>query len=206
MLADGWLRVVGVMHQLKGQQEKTMERIIKQVIILTFILVFYENLLFAQEDNKFCFIGINPSVTVEPFYDKGELDINIFPLVYQRSLTKRFDIRLNSILNLGIRNNRNEISHFGFEAGFPIFFKSKDDQREISKGFFVAPILSLTRNRVEEHNNLGLWIEPGYNLLFDNNFAMTFGLQLGGTYFAYDNGQTNWGNHFGIKIIIGKWL
>ncbi len=174
--------------------------------MLTFIIVFYENPLLAQEDKRFNFIGINPSVTVEPFYDKGELDINIFPLVYQRSLTKRFDFRLTSIVNLGIRNSGNEISHFGFETGFPIFFKSKESQKDISKGFFVAPILSVTRNRVEDHNNLGLWVEPGYNLLFDNNFAMTFGLQLGGTYFAYDNGQTKWGNHFGIKIIIGKWL
>ena len=183
-----------------------MERLTKQIILLTTILVLQNTQLFAQEDKKYNFLGINPSVTVEPFYEKGELDVNIFPVVYQRPLTKRFDIRLNSILNLGIRNNGNEISHFGCETGFPIFFKPKETKNEISKGFFVAPIFSLTRNRVEEHNNLGLWIEPGYNLLFDNNFAMTFGLQLGRTYFAYDNGQTNWGNHFGIKIIIGKWL
>lgn len=183
-----------------------MERLIKLIIFLTTILVLYKNPLLAQEDKKFNFVGINPNVTVEPFYDKGELDISIFPLVYQRPLTKRFDIRLNLILNLGIRNNGNEISHFGFETGFPIFFKPKENKIEISKGFFVAPILSVTRNRVEEHDNLGFWIEPGYNLLFDNNFAMTFGLQLGGTYFTYDNGQTKWGNHLGIKIIIGKWL
>lgn len=183
-----------------------MKRILNQILILAAISVIYTNSLSAQEDKRFNFFGINPSVTVEPFYEKGELDINIFPLVYQRSLTKRFDIRLTSILNLGIRNNGNEISHFGIETGFPIFLKSKETQQDISKGFFVAPILSLTRNRVETHNNLGLWIEPGYNLLFDNKIAMTFGLQLGGTYFAYDDGQTKWGNHFGVKIIIGKWL
>jgi hypothetical protein len=179
---------------------------IKQSIILTTFLIICTSPLFAQEDKKLNFIGINPSVTVEPFYEKGELDINIFPVVYQRALTKRIDIRFNSILNHGIRNNGNEISHFGFEAGFPIFFKQKETKNEISKGFFVAPILSMTRNRIEEHNNLGIWIEPGYNLLFDNKFAMTFGLQLGGTYFAFNNRETKWGNHFGVKIIIGKWL
>jgi hypothetical protein len=173
--------------------------------VLTF-LFFIAKPVFTQENKKCYFIGLNPSVTVEPFYDKGELDINIFPLVYQKSLTKRLDIRLTSIVNLGIRNNRNEISHFGLETGVPLFFSPKETKNEISKGFFVAPILSLTRNKIEAHNNLGLWIEPGYNLLFDNHFAMTFGLQLGGTYFAYDNGQTKMGNHFGIKIIIGKWL
>lgn len=183
-----------------------MKRIVKQIILLTVTLVIYENQILAQEDKRFKFIGINPSVTVEPFYDKGELDVNIFPLLYQSALTKRIDIRLTSILNLGIRNDGNEISHFGFETAFPLFFRTKETKNEISKGFYIAPILSMTRNRVEDHNNLGLWIEPGFNLLFENNFAMTFGLQLGGTYFAYDNGQTKWGNHFGIKIIIGKWL
>lgn len=182
-----------------------MKKIIKQIIILMAILVIYENPLLAQEGNGL-FIGINPSVTVEPFYDEGELDINILPLVYQMPLTKRFDIRLTSILNLGIRNNGNEISHYGFETGFPMFFEPKETKNEISKGFFVAPIFSMTRNKVEEHNNLGFWIEPGYNLLFDDTFAMTFGLQLGSTYFAYDSGQTKWDNHFGIKIIVGKWL
>lgn len=183
-----------------------MKRIVKQIITLTAIFVIHENSLLAQEDKRFNFIGINPSVTVEPFYEKGELDLNIFPLVYQRPLTKRLDIRLTSIVNLGVRNSGSEISHYGFETAFPIFFKAKETKNEISKGFFAAPILSLTRNRIEEHNNLGLWIEPGYNLLFENSFAMTFGLQLGRTYFEYDGGPTKWGNHFGIKIIFGKWL
>ena len=178
----------------------------KQLILLTTVLVIYNNPLFSQEEDRFNFIGINPSVTVEPFYEKGELDINIFPIVYQRPLTKRVDLRLTSILNLGIRNEENQLSHIGLETGFPLFLKPKEIKKEASKGFFVAPILSLSRNRMEAHNNLGIWIEPGYNLLFDSNFAMSFGLQLGGTYFDYDNGQTKWGNHFGIKIIIGKWL
>lgn len=183
-----------------------MKSKIKQIVIVVTFLIIGKTPIFAQEVKKLNFIGLNPSLTVEPFYEKGEMDINIFPLVYQRTLTKRLDIRFTSILNLGIRSNQNEISHFGFETGLPLFFKQKETEMEVSNGFFVAPILSMTRNRIAEHNNLGLWIEPGYNLLFDNNFAMTFGLQLGGTYFAYDNGQTKWGNHFGVKIIIGKWL
>ncbi len=176
----------------------------KSILLLLTTLTI--NTVYGQDEKRFNFFGINPSVTVEPFYEEGELDINIFPIVYQRSLTKRFDIRLTSILNLGVRNDGNEISHIGFEAGLPMFLKSKETKNEISKGFFVAPLLSITRNRMEEHNSLGLWIEPGYNLLFDNDFAMTFGVQLGGTYLPQENGQTKWGSHFGIKVIIGKWI
>ena len=183
-----------------------MKGILIQTFFSAMILTLCAGSIKAQDNPRINFFGINPSVTVEPYYNQGEFDINIFPLIYQRSLTKRFDLRLNSILNLGIRNNKNNISHFGLEAGLPIFFKSKKDKRESSKVFFVAPVFSLTRNRIEEHHNLGLWIEPGYNLLFDNNVAMSFGLQLGGTYFTYDNGQTNWGNHFGVKIIMGRWF
>ncbi|WP_194776720.1 hypothetical protein [Pararhodonellum marinum] len=183
-----------------------MKKNLKHIVFLVPILVFYGITLNAQDEKKYNFIGINPSLTVEPFYEKGELDINILPLVYQRPLTKRMDIRFTSILNLGIRNEGNEISHFGFETALPIFFKSKEVVKESSQGFFVAPIVSFTRNRIEEHNNVGLWIEPGYNLLFDNDFALSFGLQLGGTYFAYDNGHTKWGNHLGIKIIFGRWF
>lgn len=159
----------------------------------------------AQEAQRYFFIGINPSVTVEPFYEKGEFDVNIFPLVYQRPLTRRLDLRLTSVANLGVRANGAAMSHFGGEAALPVFFRAKDSRKERSSGFFVAPIVSLTRNRVEQHNNLGLWLEPGYNLLFENGFALAFGLQLGGTYFAYDDGQTSWGNHFGINIIFGRW-
>lgn len=183
-----------------------MKITIKQILFFTTILALSKNTFLAQVNKTLSFYGLNPSVTIEPFYEKGELDVNILPFVYQRTLTERFDIRLNSIINLGIRNEGNEISHFGFELGLPIFLKRKEDKIEISNGLFIAPIVSLTRNRLEEHNNFGLWVEPGYNLLFDNGFAMTFGFQFGGTYFAYDNGKTNFGSHLGVKIIIGKWL
>lgn len=183
-----------------------MNIIVKRFIVISAIVFISRNLLLAQEVKSINFLGINPSVTVEPFYEKGELDVNIFPLVYQTPLTKIFDLRLNSILNLGVRNGGNEISHYGIETGIPIFFNSKGTKYEVSNGIFIAPILGLTRNRIEEHNNIGIWIEPGYNLLIDNKYAMTFGLQFGKTYFDYDNGKTNWGNHFGVKIILGKWL
>jgi hypothetical protein len=181
----------------------------KHTILFFFLVIVFflqYSLLFAQDNKISNFIGINPSVTVEPFYNKGELDVNIFPLVYQRTLTNRYDFRLTSILNLGIRNRGNQISHYGLEIALPILFEKKQTTNEISKGLFVAPILSLSSNRFEKHNNIGLWMEPGYNLLFDNYFAMTFGIQFGGTYFINENSQNNWGNHFGIKIIIGKWL
>ena len=85
--------------------------------------------------NKQNFIGINPSVTVEPFYNKGEFDVNILPFVYQRTMTNMADLRFTSVLNLGIRYNGNNISHFGLETAFPVFSKRKKIKQNFQKAF-----------------------------------------------------------------------
>ncbi len=164
------------------------------------------SLSFSQSTRPAQFIGINPSVTIEPYYEKGELDVNIVPVVYQLSVAKRVDLRMTSILNLGIRKNGNEISHWGLEAAAPIYFRAKESKTEFSKGFFAAPVLSFTRNNSANHYNIGVWAEPGYHLLFENSFAFSFGLQVGATYFMYDNDEQKWGNHFGAKVVFGKWF
>ena len=174
--------------------------------ILFLITLVTANTVFGQNEKRFNFFGVNPSVTVEPYYNSGELDINIFPLVYQRSISNRLDLRLTSILNYGIRNGTNQLSHIGTAVGIPFFFQKKEDKVEISKGFFVAPILSVTRNNEANHTNIGTWIEPGYNILFENEFALSLGLQIGGTYFINDSSANAWGNHFGVQVIFGKWF
>jgi len=183
-----------------------MKTKLRTVILLVFVYLFSINCISAQRKSSVNFIGLNPSITYEPFYEKGELDINVFPLVYQTPLSKRIDIRVSSIVNYGIRNTNNSFSHLGFQTALPIFFKLKEEKNLPSGGLFIAPGFGVTRNLIEKHSNVGLWVEPGYNLLFDDNFAISFSAQFGATHFWYDNGDTKWGNHFGIKIIIGMWF
>lgn len=159
----------------------------------------------AQEKSA-SLLGFNPSITAEPFYEAGELDINIFPLVYLHTLTPRSDIRFTSILNLGIREEGNAISHIGFETAFPIYIIKKENKEIHSKGFFIAPVLSLTRNILEEHNNIGLWLEPGFLQKLSENFSINLAVQVGTTYFNYDDDEDSWKGHFGFKIIFGWWL
>jgi hypothetical protein len=87
-----------------ARKKGNMKSKIKRLLMILAISMFFSNVLLAQENKHFNFIGINPSVTVEPFYEKGELDFNILPIVYQRLATKLVDIRLTSILNLGIQH------------------------------------------------------------------------------------------------------
>lgn len=183
------------------QKNQTM---IKSILLILAVLII--NTVDGQDEKRLSFLGINPSVTIEPYYDSGELDINILPIVYQRSITNRLDFRLTSVINYGIRNGNDKLSHIGIEFGAPVFFKEKEDIVEISKGFFIAPLLSLTRNIEADHTNIGTWVEPGYNILFEDHFALSLGLQIGGTYFINDNAANSWGNHFGVKVVFGKWF
>ncbi len=178
----------------------------KQIILLCIIILTCSFQLFAQLGKTKNFIGLNPSITVEPYYQKGELDLNIVPIVFQKTLTKRIYIKIASIVNYGIRNSNNTISHIGGQLSFPIFFLKKEDLKTPSQGFFVAIGGGFSRNIMEKHNNYGLWLEPGYNLMISENWSISFGVQLGATHFNYDNGDKKWGNHFGIKIIIGRWI
>lgn len=179
----------------------------KRLFILSSILLIFNTfIVYSQQQKTANYIGLNPSVTVEPFYEKGELDINIFPLVYQKTITDRIDFRVSTILNYGIRNTTNEISHFGGQIAFPIFLNKKDNLSSPSNGFFCAPGMGLTRNRIENHTNIGFWLEPGYNMMVTDKWSISFGIQLGATHFDYDNGSQKWGNHFGIKIIVGRWI
>jgi hypothetical protein len=173
------------------------------LLLLLLILTFK---LFAEGNKRANFIGIKPEVTVEPYYQKGELDVNILPLVYQHTLNQRIDVRLASIMNLGIRETGTTISHYGFQLAFPVYLQKKEDTSLPSKGLFVAPGIGVTRNNLDKHQNIGLWVEPGYHLVFDDKWAIAFGIQLGATHFSYDDGTAKWGNHFGIKICFGKWF
>jgi len=178
---------------------------IKNLLCFLLLLGWYFNFS-AQTLTATNFLGLNPSITIEPFYEKGEFDVNVCPLVYQRVITRRIDIRLNSIVNLGIRKNGNALSHLGLELAVPIFFKKKENKNETSKGFYCAPLLSVSANQRERQNNFGFWAEPGYHLLFENNFALSFGLQVGATYIKSALGDEFLGSHFGGKVIFGKWF
>jgi hypothetical protein len=160
----------------------------------------------AQEKSVPLFVGLNPSVTVEPFYAKGEFDVGIFPLVIQRPLGLRWDVRASTILNLGVRNNGNGISHYGLELAFPFFFSAKPDRFTNSNGFYASPILSLTQNRMADHTNTGTWLEAGYFFPVTMKWGISVGLQAGVTHFNYSTEEPDWKSHFGVKAIVGRWF
>lgn len=174
------------------------------LLSMVFILTVFKSI--SQNAINENFLGINPSVTIEPFYEKGELDLNVFPLVYQRILSNRIDFRLSTTVNYGFRTRESKISHLGGQLAIPFFLGKPENMGQSRNGIFLAPGIGYTRNRLEKHTNIGFWMEPGYHLLVNEQWAFSFGAQFGATNFQYDNGTSKWGNHFGMKIIFGKWF
>ena len=81
------------------------------------LIIFLSNNSLAQEnESPSQFLGIRPYVTVEPFYKKNELDINLLPAIYQINIGKSVGLRFASLLNLGIRNDETSISNIGFQT------------------------------------------------------------------------------------------
>ena len=173
----------------------------RYLIIAVILFAFSLYTVQAGTDKASYFVGITPSITAEPFYDAGEYDVNIFPLVYQKNIFNKIDVRITSIINYGIRKYENKISHVGIEMAFPIQLFSQVLSRGLSEGFFIAPILSIAQEQIAKEKHFGLWIEPGYQFIVSRYYSMSLGLQMGGTWI-----ESDLTDHLGVNFIIGRWF
>jgi len=169
------------------------------------LFLFLSNVKSYSQDHKPVFLGIQPGITKEDFYEDDEFDINILPFVFQTPVGKRVDIRLTSIINyhFGTDDNISDVGIFGI---LPVYIMKKEKVNLPSYGFYIGPLLGLGRNLMNEHNTLTVGIEPGYMFPTKKRFSVTLGLQIGGSYFDYDSQSDLWRNHFGIKVNLGFWL
>ena len=175
------------------------------IFLLNFLLLTGRSLAQPQE-KKPVFIGIQPGYTAEPFYTENELDINVMPLLVQIPVSKRVDLRAVTLVNYHLGGKKNGVSDVGMQFVLPVFFKKKEESKNISGGFYAGPVIGLGRNLLYDHNTLILAVEPGYQFPTQKRFSIALGLQLGATYFDYFNQASVWRNHFGIKVNIGFWV
>jgi len=161
--------------------------------------------LFCQETKPFL-LGLNPAVTIEPTYSAGSFDVNIFPLVFEYPVISNLDVRVITLFNYGFRNYGSALINVGAELSIPYYVNFSKNKPVVPSGFFVAAGSAFTRNIYYNHNNLSVFLEPGYNFSFNNSFALIIDLQFGKTYFFYDDSSSITGNHFGVKVILGWWF
>lgn len=176
----------------------------KRFFFITLLLIV--SLSSFGQSNTPIFIGVQPSVTVEPFYDKGEFDIDVFPFVFEASVGLRTNVKISPLVNYHIGGQKGGVSDVGVFTVLPIFFKKKEERSDRPYGFYAGPVLGFGRNLINDHYTTTLAAEPGYLFEAKKRFTISLGLQLGGSYFAYDNQPNKWVTHWGPKIGLGFWV
>lgn len=172
---------------------------------ILFLLIFLSSNIYSQTQ-KNIFIGIQPGVTVEPFYEKGELDINILPVVFETRIGDRTNLRFLPLVNLHSGGTENGISDVGLFTVLPIFLNDVERMEDHTFGFYVGPVLGLGRNLLNDHYTSTLAVEPGYMFESEKSFTITMGMQLGASHFFYDSAPNEWTFHWGPKVTFGYWL
>jgi hypothetical protein len=170
-------------------------------LIILFVVI--SNTLLGQERAPLL-IGIQPGITKETFYDTNEFDINVVPLMVQTPLTKKVDLRATVIANYRSGSNSG-FSDLGIEFVLPYHF-SKQDRLNRSSGFYAGPVANLGRNIIADHYTVTLALEPGYLFKAEKNFTLALGMQIGSSFFGYDDLPNKWRSHFGTKVNLGFWV
>jgi len=96
-------------------------------IILKFILfhlLILNSLNIFSQERKPIFLGIQPGITKEEFYEKDEFDVNVVPLVFQIPISIKFDFRFVTIANYHF-GTKEAFSDIGFQSVFPFYFRKK---------------------------------------------------------------------------------
>lgn len=173
--------------------------------ILIFLFLGYGTKVSAQTKSDL-FIGIQPSITVEPFYEEGELDINLIPVVFEKPVGNRITLKLSPIVNYHIGGLSEGISDIALYAVAPVYLREIAEPSNRPFGFYIGPVLGFGRNMINDHYTITTAVEPGYLFETSKSFTISLGLQLGGSYFNYDSAPNKWVTHWGPKVAFGFWI
>ena len=172
---------------------------------LLIILLLMLSLNIAAQERKPILLGLQPAVTKEQFYKDNEFDVNIFPVFIQIPVHPRVDIRSTVVVNYHF-GPENGLSDLGEELVTPIFIKKKSSTNSKSSCLYIGPQFGFGRNVLNDHYTYTLSAEPGYLFPIKNKFTPALGMQIGSSYFDYDNQADLWRQHFAMKINLGFWL
>ncbi len=152
------------------------------------------------------FVGVQPGITKEKFYMENEFDMNVIPIVVQTPLTKRFDLRQVTLVNYHF-GEQNRFSDIGINVIAPYTFRTKENILDRTYGFYLGPMIGVSRNNLNMHNTLNLAGELGYMFEASKRFTLSLGVQYGRTYFDYDRSPGVWREHLALtKINLGFWV
>lgn len=127
-------------------------------------------------------------------------------MVLEASIGLRTNLKVTPIVNYHFGGQTNGLSDIGLFTVLPIFFKKKEIRSDRPYGFYVGPVLGFGRNLINDHYTTTVALEPGYLFKAEKRFTIALGLQLGGSFFSYENQANKWVTHWGPKVSFGYWV
>lgn len=179
--------------------------------MFTILVVALSEQVIAQDNGlKDYYIGLIPSVLVEPYDTINAIEVNFFPLLYEFRIGDQNDIgfQVRPILNYRFFDDQSGFSQTGGSVVVNKYFLNMVDEN-----FWLKPQLGIyytyAYNRLDRIQTMTLGIEPGAFMQISNQFSLSLNLQPGLNYYPDEDSQdfvsseSGFKGHFGLIFHIG---
>ena len=183
---------------------------LKFMIILIFIVLCNEIVKAQNDPLKDNYVGLIPSVLVEPYDTIDAVEVNIFPFLYEFRVGEKNDLgfQIRPILNYRFLKAQSGISQIGGTMVMNKYFLNIFDD-----DFWLKPQLGVyytyAYNRLDKIKTMTLGIEPGAFMKISENYTISVNLQPGINYYPNQYSQelvdseSGFKGHFGLIFHIG---
>lgn len=182
-----------------------------KIILCGICSMIFVQLSFAQESYLTSnYLGIAPSILVEPYDTINAIEINCMPIVYEFRIGKENNLsfQLRPVLNYRIYRISSGFSQIGGSLVFTKYYPSSYFAK-----FRLTPLLGVfstyAYNRLDRIQTITLGIEPGIYFNISNKFSTSLNLQPGINLYPdeksknFVNTKNGFKTHFGIIFHIG---
>lgn len=163
----------------------------------------------AQEsDYKSNYIGIQPSVLIEPYDSINAIELNIVPLVYEYKISNGLGLQLRPIINYRFFKTQSGISQTGATV-----LLNKNFHSLFGQNFWLSPQVAMfytyTYNQIDKIQTMTLGLEPGVLMKISNSFSLSLNVQPGINYYPdrfsqkFVGAKNGFKSHFGIIFHFG---
>jgi hypothetical protein len=186
-----------------------MERL-KLLLFSTLLLICHGNLIAQESPLSANYVGLIPSVLVEPYDTVDAVEINFFPFLYEFRMGTNNDLgfQIRPILNYRFLKAQNGFSQIGGTMVINKYFLKVFDDN-----FWLKPQLGIyytyAYNRLDKVNTMTLGIEPGAFMKISENFSLSVNLQPGINYYPdkfsqeFVDSENGFKGHLGIIFHVG---
>lgn len=156
------------------------------------------------------YIGLMPSVLVEPYDTVDAIEVNFFPFLYERRFGEENDksFQIRPVINYRFLEGQNGFSQMGGTALFNKYFLGVFEE-----DFWLKPQLGVyytyTYNRLDKIQAMTLGLEPGAFMRVSKNFTLSLNVQPGINYYPdsfsknFVETESGFKAHFGVIFHIG---